>query len=345
LGVSKSRKVVRPRLKTELSSRQFRILTKGGSDLVRSGGVVGGGAADSTTESDEPGNSKQKSPIVVAKKTETNLVDKEEHVEDEAEYSDEAKESEADQDSSNTSSQAQSASSSGSGSSGPSSESNSCEQRLQPRFSVNNNNNNNNNNNISVSGVSQITKASQIEPLRRLSVDDCDLMLTSSSTTSPVKNQEQEQKEEKVKESAPASSCKEPRRRSVSASYSGQALVQSTSTSSNNNYHCNLCQISVNSQSQLAQHMNSNKHRRLSVALQSHMTGGQTSVSGGRSSKFWYQGEITKESLSQPQTHGGHRECNVREIPMLSMFLQRLHQHHYFPPIRDDEDGSAETHR
>ena len=24
----------------------------------------------------------------------------------------------------------------------------------------------------------------------------------------------------------------------------------------------------------------------------------------------------------------------VREIPMLSMFLQRLHQHHYFPPIR-----------
>ena len=113
-----------------------------------------------------PGNSKQKSPIVVAKKTETNLVDKEEHVEDEAEYSDEAKESEADQDSSNTSSQAQSASSSGSGSSGPSSESNSCEQRLQPRFSVNNNNNNNNNN-ISVSGVSQITKASQTEPLRR----------------------------------------------------------------------------------------------------------------------------------------------------------------------------------
>ena len=87
----------------------------------------------------------------------------------------------------------------------------------------------------------------------RLSVDDCDLMLTSSSTTSPVKNQDQEQKEEKVKESAPASSCKEPRRRSVSASYSGQALVQSTSSSSNNNYHCNLCQISVNSQSQLAQ--------------------------------------------------------------------------------------------
>ena len=54
MGVSKSRKVVRPRLKTELSSRQFRIV-KSGSDLVRAGGVVGGGAADSTTESDEPG--------------------------------------------------------------------------------------------------------------------------------------------------------------------------------------------------------------------------------------------------------------------------------------------------
>ena len=61
-------------------------------------------------------------------------------------------------------------------------------------------------------------------------------------------------------------------------------------------------------------------------------------MSGGRSSKVWYQGEITKESLSQPQTHGGHRECNVREIPMLSMFLQRLHQHHYFPPIRVREE-------
>ena len=44
---------------------------------------------------------------------------------------------------------------------------------------------------------------------------------------------------------------------------------------------------------------------------------------------MWYQGEFSKESLAQ-----NNRECNVREIPMLSMFLQRLHQHHYFPPIR-----------
>ena len=93
-------------------------------------------------------------------------------------------------------------------------------------------------------------------------MDDCDLMMSSTgSSSSPVK-QDQEGKEEKnpVKESAasgPVNVIKEPRRRSVSASYSlshgGQALVQSSSTSNNNNYHCNLCQISVNSQSQLAQ--------------------------------------------------------------------------------------------
>ena len=46
--------------------------------------------------------------------------------------------------------------------------------------------------------------------------------------------------------------------------------------------------------------------------------------------KAWYQGQ--KESLSSQPARD--RDCNVREIPMLSMFLQRLHQHHYFPPIR-----------
>jgi len=51
-----------------------------------------------------------------------------------------------------------------------------------------------------------------------------------------------------------------------------------------------------------------------------------------------------KEAYSCPSTQA--RDCNVREIPMLSMFLQRLHQHHYFPPIRDEEDSTAaETHR
>ena len=73
---------------------------------------------------------------------------------------------------------------------------------------------------------------------------------------------------------------------------------------------------------------------------------------------------MTKESLAGGAGAGqaGARECSVREIPMLSMFLQRLHQHHYFPPIRvhldgirdmmikyklfqDEEDVSSETHR
>ena len=118
----------------------------------------------------------------------------------------------------------------------------------------------------------------------------------------------------------------EPRRRSVSASYGA--------VSSSSSYHCNLCQITVNSQSQLAQvsggrghqemtviddpplqHTASNKHRRLSLALQTNR------VPAG-----------SKDSLAE------RTDCNYREIPMLSMFLQRLHQHHYFPPIRVSPD-------
>jgi len=87
------------------------------------------------------------------------------------------------------------------------------------------------------------------------------------------------------------------------------------------NFQCNLCQISLNSQSQVAQHMGSNKHRRVGALA-------------------------TPRGVRLPGKEGGRRECNVREIPMLSMFLQRLHQHHYFPPIRDEEDGAGgETHR
>jgi len=90
--------------------------------------------------------------------------------------------------------------------------------------------------------------------------------------------------------------------------------------------------------------MSSNKHRRLSVALQSHMGSGPSSGSGR--GKWWSEGGVTKESLAGAGAgQAGAREYNVREIPMLSMFLQRLHQHHYFPPIRDEEDVSSETHR
>ena len=125
---------------------------------------------------------------------------------------------------------------------------------------------------------------------------------------------------ELVEDSTEEKEVPEPRRRSVSASYGA--------VSSSSSYHCNLCQITVNSQSQLAQvsggrghqqmsddlplqHTASNKHRRLSLALQTNR------VPAG-----------SKDSLAE------RTDCNYREIPMLSMFLQRLHQHHYFPPIR-----------
>jgi len=319
--LTKSRKIVRPRLKTDISFRQSRIAKSISADIGRCGG--GSAAADSTTESDEPGTTKQK-PQLLAKKQETSL-DKNETVDGDAEESDEAKESEEDQDSSNgaevdtaTSSSGTSESSGGDG-----------ESRAVPRYA-----------DIAAAGVtrsnsvniSQITKASQTDPLRRLSVDDCDLL---SKKPDPEENNNKESTP--VNNNSKEIASKEPRRRSVSASYTSQSnnnsaqSNNSNSKSSNNsnksnssnssNYQCNLCQISVNSQSQLAQHMNSNKHRRLSIALQSHMSGGR--------GKMWYQGEFSKESLAQ-----NNRECNVREIPMLSMFLQRLHQHHYFPPIR-----------
>ena len=77
------------------------------------------------------------------------------------------------------------------------------------------------------------------------------------------------------------------------------------------NFQCNLCQISLNSQSQVAQvahlppalitnnpqHMGSNKHRRVGALA-------------------------TPRGVRLPGKEGGRRECNVREIPMLSMFLQ-----------------------
>ena len=128
---------------------------------------------------------------------------------------------------------------------------------------------------------------------------------------------------------AGVSSVPEPRRRS--ASYGA--------VSSSSSYHCNLCQITVNSQSQLAQvsprgprgrqltsdapplqHTASNKHRRLSLAIQTNR------VPAG-----------SKDSLAE------RTDCNYREIPMLSMFLQRLHQHHYFPPIRVSQMSPAGT--
>jgi len=289
--LSKVRKFVRPRLKTEPGSRVSRSVKLGGGPEGGRGANV---AADSTTESDDAGTSKQKLQIL-AKKQETDLDNTE--ALDEAEDSDEAKESEADQE--------------------PPPPASSSTERL--------------------SAVSHMARASQTEPLRRLSVDGCDLVTGSSSGSSNKNDQVSEDPHKEPQTKISKELTKEPRRRSVSASYS-QSLI---SNNNNNIHNCNLCQISVNSQSQLAQHMSSNKHRRLSVALQSHM-GGQSSSSGSGRSKWWSEGGVTKESLAGASSG---RECNVREIPMLSMFLQRLHQHHYFPPIRDEEDVSSETHR
>jgi len=316
--LAKSRKTVRARVKTEAgSARQSRLVKNG--DIAR----IGAGATDSTTESDDLNDAGTAGKKSGTKKPDA-IVDVRDVIknedEHEAEESDEAKESEADQDSGK----------SGSGLSG-----------TAPRYSsiVANSSNN----------VCQRAKASQTEPIRRLSVDACELI--SSSTNGQVAGEKQESgsgvNSKEIVTSKEMS--KEPRRRSYS-----QTLTTNTTSSSNsnnnintNNYHCNLCQISVNSQSQLAQHMNSNKHRRLSTALQSHLTGSQSMSTTGRS-KTWYAGNGSNVQSSETgckESLGQSAHAQTREIPMLTMFLQRLHQHHYFPPIRDEEDTTTETHR
>jgi len=183
--------------------------------------------------------------------------------------------------------------------------------------------------------VSHLAKASQTEPLRRFSVD-----ATDSNQCSVHHNKaESGHHDSAIEEEGPmgGQGAAEPRRRSNSASYGQVASFQ-----------CNLCQISLNSQSQVAQHMGSNKHRRLGATMQTQGSGREGHEGKGvererdhQRSKSRYGG---KDAYSCSSTQA--RDCNVREIPMLSMFLQRLHQHHYFPPIRDDEDNNGpETHR
>lgn len=287
--VQKMRKIVRPRFKVDSAARQARHVPKEREEE--------GQAADSTTESDEPGTSKQVSQI----KQESNLEsDKKQN----GEESDEAKESEADPEISNCPHKSN------------------CEQS-EVRLSK-------------YASVSHLAKASQTEPLRRFSVDATDSNHCSvhhGKTESGHHDSAIEEEESMGGQGGP----QEPRRRSNSASYGQVASFQ-----------CNLCQISLNSQSQVAQHMGSNKHRRLGAVMQSQGSGREGHEGKGVDrerehprSKARY---VVKDGYSCPSTQA--RDCNVREIPMLSMFLQRLHQHHYFPPIRDDEDNNgAETHR
>jgi len=83
------------------------------------------------------------------------------------------------------------------------------------------------------SSTNQIAKASQTEPLRRLSVD----LEESHTSNQELVHDGQEEKE------AVVSSKPEARRKSQPGSY----------TPLSSSYNCNLCQITVNSQSQLAQ--------------------------------------------------------------------------------------------
>jgi len=281
--VQKMRKLVRPRMKIDSGARQPRHVPKEREEE--------GQAADSTTESDEPGTSKQVSQITTIKQ-ENNLESDNKQT---GEESDEAKESEADPEMSN------------------------CQHKStsEPEVRLS-----------KYPSISHLAKASQTEPLRRFSVDGADSSHCPAHHAKAEAAHHDSAIEEEgsmVGQGAP----QEPRRRSNSASYGQVASFQ-----------CNLCQISLNSQSQVAQHMGSNKHRRLGAVMQSQ--------GGGREGHEGKGGERERDHVRSKGRYGGKeaRDCNVREIPMLSMFLQRLHQHHYFPPIRDDEDTTgAETHR
>jgi len=288
--VQKMRKIVRPRFKVDSGARQARHVPKEREEE--------GQAADSTTESDEPGTSKQVSQIPGIKQ-ENNL---ESDQKQNGEESDEAKESETDPEISNCQHKSN------------------CEQS-EVRLSR-------------YASVSHLAKASQTEPLRRFSID------ATESIQCPVHHGKNEQghHDSPIEEEGPMGGqqgvSQEPRRGSNSASYGQVASFQ-----------CNLCQISLNSQSQVAQHMGSNKHRRLGAVMQTQGNGREgNGVERERDHQRSKSRYPVKEAYPCPSTQS--RDCNVREIPMLSMFLQRLHQHHYFPPIRDDEDNnSAETHR
>ena len=89
--------------------------------------------------------------------------------------------------------------------------------------------------------VSHLAKASQTEPLRRFSVDATD----SNQCSMHHGKSESGHHDTSIEEEGPMGGqggSQEPRRRSNSASYGQVASFQ-----------CNLCQISLNSQSQVAQ--------------------------------------------------------------------------------------------
>lgn len=181
--------------------------------------------------------------------------------------------------------------------------------------------------------VGSMAKSSQTEPLgRRYS--------TGASKEQQDEDEGEDEEEEEDEEDEAEDQSEEKEKQGAGASRPPAYPILGA------NFQCNLCQISLNSQSQVAQvahlppalitnhpqHMGSNKHRRVGALA-------------------------TPRGVKLPGKEGGRREC--REIPMLSMFLQvcflcicpfsrfffqRLHQHHYFPPIRVTKESSSSNY-
>ena len=146
-----------------------------------------------------------------------------------------------------------------------------------------------------------MAKSSQTEPLgRRYS--------TGASKEREQDGEEQEGEDEEEEEEEEEEAREQPEEKEKQGGGTSRPPAYPTLGA---NFQCNLCQISLNSQSQVAQvdpsppppittnpqHMGSNKHRRVGALA-------------------------TPRGVRLPGKEGGRRECNVREIPMLSMFLQ-----------------------
>ena len=155
------------------------------------------------------------------------------------------------------------------------------------------------------SQVGSMAKSSQTEPLGR--------RYSTSSKEREQQELEQEREDEEEDDDEEVDREDKPEEKEKQGAATSRPLAYPALGA---NFQCNICQISLNSQSQVAQvaiynctanltkathnlqHMGSNKHRRIGA------------LAGHRGARL-------------PGKEGtGRRECNVREIPMLSMFLQ-----------------------
>jgi len=107
-------------------------------------------------------------------------------------------------------------------------------------------------------------------------------------------------------------------------------------------YWCEICHIRLNSKSQMSQHISSSKHRKrinaTNAALNCRSEAYHYSTvgnSGTTGAQQCYHGSSNTQERPCPHFT---KDRVLRDIPMLNMFLQRLQQHQYFPPIRDEEE-------